>query len=172
MQVIEQAPPGLTAEQRKWRWRIFTVTWLAYAGFYLCRKNLSVLMPYLHDDFGYTKNDLAIAITGYNLFYMIGQFGNAPVVERFGPRLIVGVGLLVAAFSNFAMGFASSIAAFTVLNVINGYSQATGWPGLVKSMSAWTRLQERGVTMGWWGAEHLVGGGVGWGYLRGVAPHH
>src|SRR5437773_6216701 len=105
------AAAGLTAEQRRWRQRIFVVTWLAYAGFYLCRKNLSVVMPYLHDDFGYTKNDLAIAITGYNLFYMLGQFGNGAAADRFGPRLIVGVGLLVAAFSNFAMGFAASITA-------------------------------------------------------------
>ncbi len=30
---------------QRWQARIFTITWLGYAAFYLCRKNFSVLMP-------------------------------------------------------------------------------------------------------------------------------
>ena len=26
----------------RWRWQIFTITWLAYVGFYLTRKSFSV----------------------------------------------------------------------------------------------------------------------------------
>jgi sugar phosphate permease len=54
-----------------WRLRIFAVTWLGYAGFYLCRKNFSVIMPLLTDEFGYTKADFAWVLTGYSLVYML-----------------------------------------------------------------------------------------------------
>ena len=92
-----EATRGLTREQRAYRIRIFAIAWLAYAGFYLCRKNLSVSMPFLKESLGYTKDDFAGVIFGYNLFYMLGQFGNGTLADRLGPRLMVGVGLLTAA---------------------------------------------------------------------------
>lgn len=148
-------------EQRLYRWRIFILGWIAYAGFYLCRKNLGVLMPYLKTDLGYTKEEFAGAIFAYNLFYMLGQFGNGALVDRFGPRLMVGAGLLAAALANVGMGFATVLTAFVVLNAANGYFQSTGWPGLVKVMSAWTSVKERGITMAWWSTNYVVGGLVG-----------
>jgi sugar phosphate permease len=39
------APMNLSAGQR----RIFAIAWIAYAGFYLCRKNLSVVLPLLNN---------------------------------------------------------------------------------------------------------------------------
>jgi sugar phosphate permease len=35
---------NLSVRQR----RISAITWLAYAGFYLCRKNLSIVLPLLN----------------------------------------------------------------------------------------------------------------------------
>ena len=56
----------LTADQRRWRYRIFALTWLGYAGFYLCRKNLSVVMPLMSEDLGYTKLQFAAVISFYS----------------------------------------------------------------------------------------------------------
>ena len=100
---------------KAWRYRIFAVTWLSYAGFYLCRKNFSVLMPLLTDEFGFTKTDLAWILTGYSLIYMLGQFANGLLSDRFGPRLIVGVGLLISVFSSVVMGFGASLLLFMVM---------------------------------------------------------
>jgi len=38
-----------------YRVRVFAVTWLAYAGFYFCRKNLSVAMPLLKEELHFTR---------------------------------------------------------------------------------------------------------------------
>ena len=40
-------PPSSEAHRRdpvyeRWRWKIFSITWLAYAGLYLTRKSFSV----------------------------------------------------------------------------------------------------------------------------------
>src|SRR5437016_9873802 len=118
-------------------------------------------MPFLREDLGYSENDFARVIFGYNLLYMIGQFCNGALADRFGPRLIVGIGMLTAATATFFMGFTATISGFLILNVVNGYSQATGWPGLVKLMSAWTKKAERGVLMAWWSTNYVVGGFVG-----------
>ena len=89
---------------KKWRLRIFTVTWLGYAGFYFCRKNFSVTMPIIIDEFGYTKNDMAIVLTVYSFAYMIGQFISGYMSDKHGPRIVVSIGLLIAIIANFSMG--------------------------------------------------------------------
>ncbi len=149
---------ALTADQRRWRYRIFALTWLGYAGFYLCRNNLSVVMPLMSEDLGYTKLQFATVLSFYHLLYTLGQFVNGISADRFGPRLVVGVGLLVSILSNLLMGFASSLLLFTVLASCNGAAQSTGWPGFVKNMSGWFRPRERGVVMAWWATNYVLGG--------------
>ncbi len=143
---------------KAWRYRIFTVTWLSYAGFYLCRKNFSVIMPLLTNEFGFTKTDLAWILTGYSLIYMLGQFANGLLSDRFGPRLIVGVGVLISVISNVLLGFGTSLFLFMALMWSNGYGQSTGWSGLVKNMATWFEHKERGVVMAWWCTCYVVGG--------------
>jgi len=162
----------MSQEQRWWRYRIFLLTWLVYAGFYLCRKNLSVVMPLLMDDLGYTKPELAWMITGYSAIYMIGQFANGLLSDRFGPRLILGIGLLVSVTTNVAMGVgASSLIFFGLLHVANGYGQSTGWSGTVKNMSAWFQRKERGVVMAWWATCYSVGGVIATAFATYVSTH-
>ncbi|MHB8519149.1 MAG: MFS transporter [Limisphaerales bacterium] len=149
---------NLTQTQRLFRYRIFAVTGLAYAGFYFCRQNFSVVMPLLKTDLGFSNEKLAWVIFGYNLLYMIGQFANGVLADRWGPRLVVGLGLIIAISANMAMGLVVSLALFTVLGCLNGYGQSTGWPGLIKNMAAWFRHQERGVVMAWWTTCYVLGG--------------
>ena len=140
-----------------WRRRIFAVTWLTYAGFYLCRKNFAVAMPILAGE-GSTKLDFTTVIFVFSLFYACGQFTNALLSDRFGARLVVGIGMMVSAASTFVMGFAGALTTFTLLAVFNGLGQSTGWSGLVKTMASWFRSRERGIVMGWWGTSFALGG--------------
>lgn len=141
-----------------WRHRIFAVTWLSYAGFYLCRKNFSVVMPLLTSELGFTRTDLAWILTGYSLIYMLGQFANGLLSDRYGSRFIVVAGLIVSVSSNITMGLGASVFLFMVMMWSNGYGQSTGWPGLIKIMAAWFRHEERGVVMAWWCTCYVVGG--------------
>ena len=150
----------LTREQRVWRWRIFAITWLAYAGFYLCRKNVSVTMPLLSAELHYSNLQLANIFFGYSLLYALGQFGTGVLADRFGSRLVVGLGLLVAVLANLFMGLSSSLVVLTALACLNGTGQSAGWPGLVKTMAAWFRHEERGVVMAWWTTNYVIGGFV------------
>ena len=90
----------LTREYRFWRYRIFVLTWLTYGGFYLCRKNFSIAMPLLSQDHGFTKDNFALLLFFYSLFYALGQFYNGFLSDKFGPRLVVGIGLFLSIFAN------------------------------------------------------------------------
>ena len=147
----------LTKEYRHWRYRIFAFTWLAYAGFYLCRKNISIAMPLLSQDQGFTKDNFAMVLFFYGLFYAIGQFYNGFLSDKFGPRLIVGIGLFLSILANIFMGFGAALLVFGLWWCINGIGQSTGWSGTVKNMAPWFRRKERGVVMSWWATCYVIG---------------
>lgn len=139
------------------RARVFGGTWLAYAGFYLCRKNFSVLMPYLQDR-GISKMRLADVLFGYSLCYAGGQFFAGLLADRFSPRRVVAAGMLLASLANFGMAVSPVYPVLLVLGMVNGLAQASGWPGLLKTMALWFGARERGVVMGWWTTNYVLGG--------------
>jgi MFS transporter, OPA family, sugar phosphate sensor protein UhpC len=140
------------------RARIFLISWLAYAGLYLGRKNFSVAMPRLQEEGGLDKFQLANLLFVYSLMYTLGQFVMGPLADRFGARKVVGAGLLLAAAANIGMGLAPWYGALFALGMLNGVGQSAGWPGLVKMMAAWFRPDERGVVMAWWTTNYVLGG--------------
>src|SRR3989441_7305718 len=148
----------IRTRQSQWRYRIFAVTWLTYAGFYLCRKNIGVVLPLLEHDVGYSNTQLANVIFAFSLFYAVGQLCCGVLSDRFGPRLIVGCGLFLVVISNLLTGFVSSLMMLTLLACFNGVGQYYGWPGLVKNMSCWFGRRERGVVMAGGGTKYVIGG--------------
>src|ERR1700733_6546909 len=116
---------SLSAGQR----RIFWITWITYAGFYLCRKNLSVVLPLLNNVSGLRSIDLANIVFGYSVLYAIGQFGCGLLSDRIGAKRVVGAGLLLAAGSNILMGAHASLIWLLIFACLNGAGQSTGWSG-------------------------------------------
>ncbi len=145
---------NLSAGQR----RIFEVTWIAYAGFYLCRKNLSVVLPLLNHVSGLRSIDLANIVFGYSLLYAVGQFGCGLLSDRIGAKRVVGTGLLLVVGSNILMGAHASMIWLLLFACLNGAGQSTGWSGLVKTMAIWFRSENRGIVMAWWSTNYVLGG--------------
>lgn len=136
-------------------WRIFSLTWVAYCGFYLCRKNFSVLMPYLKTEQGYSSQSLADVLFAYGVAYAIGQFVMGALADRFGSRKVVTAGALLSATMSALTG---SGVPLLLTQGTNGLAQASGWPGLLKLSREWFPEANRGVIMAWWGTHLVVGG--------------
>jgi sugar phosphate permease len=137
---------------------IFVLTWITYAGFYFCRKNLSIALPLLEGAKQLSHLDLANVIFGYSLFYAIGQFACGPLADRYGPRRIVGTGLLLIVASNLLMCVDGSSIWLLTFACLNGLGQSSGWSGLVKMMGNWFEGGRRGIVMAFWSTNYVLGG--------------
>ncbi len=137
--------------------RIFALTLLSYAGYYLCRKNLSVLMPFLSKEYGLSNDYWANVIFLYSIAYAAGQIISGRLADRWGARVVVSAGMIVSALATGAMGWSTH---FVALQAVNGLAQACGWSGLVKIMGYWFEAHRRGVVMAWWGTNYVIGGFV------------
>ncbi|MHC4070583.1 MAG: MFS transporter [Planctomycetota bacterium] len=82
-----------------WRWRVFSVTWLAYAGFYLTRKSFAVAKIGIQDDpsVRMTNAQMGYVDAAYLFAYTIGNFIWGVLGDRVGTRLLVLVGMLCCA---------------------------------------------------------------------------
>lgn len=138
--------------------RIFAITWVTYAGFYFCRKNLSIVLPLLHNTEGLSRIHLANIVFGYSLLYAIGQFTCGLLSDRYGPRQIVGAGLVLIVLSNLMMCVHAFPLWLLCFACFNGIGQSTGWSGLVKMMGSWFDSRQRGIVMAWWGTNYVLGG--------------
>ena len=85
---------------------MLVMTIIGYTLFYFLRKNLSLAMPGLAQDYGITKTSLGLFLTIHGVVYGLGKFVNGPLSDRSVPRRFLCGGLLLALVCNVIFGSA------------------------------------------------------------------
>lgn len=171
------------------QYRMLATTIVGYTLFYFLRKNLSLAMPGLAQDYGITKSSLGLFLTLHGVVYGLGKFVNGPWCDRSAPRKVMLGGLFAVLLLNVAFGFGPVFAALwagastgpafvsalvVVLGVVwvaNGYFQSLGNPPCVKLLSHWVPPEELATKLMVWNASHSIGAGlvsVLCGYIMGL----
>jgi sugar phosphate permease len=142
---------------RPWQIRILTATWLAYAGYYFCRKPFYVVKADMAGALGFSTIDLAHLGAVYLAAYAVGQFSSAFFGRTLGPKMLLVLGIGLSAACNFIFGAANSFATVMLFLAINGVAQGTGWPGCIGSLAYWFRRDKRGSVLGVWSTCYQMG---------------
>jgi OPA family glycerol-3-phosphate transporter-like MFS transporter len=139
------------------RWQATTVGYLVlgYAGYYLCRSNFSVSLPYITDELVASgmNSDRVMKQLGWittlgTLAYAIGKFGGGALADALGGRrnMLLGMAGSVVFTWLFAGGWALWV--FGIAWFGNRLLQSFGWPGMVKLASRWFSPSRYGTVMG------------------------
>ncbi|HEY4650573.1 MAG TPA: glycerol-3-phosphate transporter [Pontibacter sp.] len=170
MRLISPAPHAdrlplerIDPEYKRLRLQVFIGIFVGYAGYYLVRKNFSLVMPDLIAQ-GYSKADLGFALSGVSIAYGLSKFLMGNVSDRSNARNFLTIGLVLSALTMIFMGVSpwatSSIMVMFVLLFLNGWFQGMGWPPCGRVMVHWFSTKERGTKMSIWNVAHNVGGGL------------
>jgi len=130
---------------------------LMYASYYMCRYNLPIASVEMCKEFKLDNQAYGMINTGRDGLYAIGQFLNGLFTDKLGGKQAMAIGALLTATLNLAFGFASyagigsALVLFVMIRATDGYAQAFGAPGMVKTNTAWFRRQERGRFAGIFG---------------------
>lgn len=141
-----------------WRQRIFAGSWLSYFSYYFTRKNFSVAKKPMAAELGLSKSQLNWIDLASLTAYAIGQFVHGMVGDALGPRRLVALGMLTTAALSVVFGLSSILGVFILVWGLNGFVQASGWPGNGKLMASWWGARERGPVMGAWSTCYQAGG--------------
>src|ERR1035437_162246 len=148
---------SLDRAYRPWQIRIFTATWLAYAGYYFCRKRFYVVKADMAGALGLSTIQLGHLGTVYLAAYAAGQFSSAYFGRKLGPKLLLIMGMGISAACNFVFGAANGFWTLMLFLAINGLAQGTGWPGCIGSLAFWFRREQRGSILGVWSTCYQLG---------------
>ena len=144
-------------ERRADRYVAWSLTWVAYASYYLGRKGFSVVKSTLRHSLGVSERALGLIDTFYLAAYALGLFFSGYLGDRVGARRLIVWGLGVSALCCAAFGALNAALWFGVLFFVNGLAQSTGWPGTTRAMAEWTTAQNRGTVMAFWCTCYQVG---------------
>lgn len=161
----ERLPDGqIDSVFSRLRWQLFIGIFVGYAGYYLVRKNFSLAMPYLIEEYGYSRGDLGVALAAVSIAYGLSKFLMGNVSDRSNPRYFLACGLTMSALVMLCFGFmpwaTGSITAMFILLFLNGWFQGMGWPACGRTIVHWWSRKERGETVSIWNVAHNVGGGL------------
>jgi OPA family glycerol-3-phosphate transporter-like MFS transporter len=153
---------------RTLRWQGITLgtLFVGYAGYYICRSNLSVTTDLiLHDLGGITKREIGgIASLGVG-FYAAGKVTNGLLADFVGGRTMFLVGMAASVICTVLFGLGSGLLVFGATWAVNRYVQSMGWGALVKLASRWYPVRLHSTIMAVLCLSYLFGDGLGRLYL-------
>ena len=145
-----------------WRKRVFFSLWITYGTFYLTRVNMSIAIPGIMKEFGYSKTLMGGILTCLFAAYAVGQFINGQLGDKFGARRFISLGLLCSGILNILFGFTNVFTAMMLIWGLNGYFQSMGWAPSVKTVANWFPPERRGKMSGLLGTTYQIGNAYSW----------
>lgn len=155
----ERSPEQIT-RFKYWQKRTMFGMMFGYATFYLVRKNISMALPGMEEELGYSNLELGLLLTGTSLVYGIGKFLNGILADHANPRWFMVIGLCLSALLNLCFGLSGAYWALLILWLLNGWAQSMGWPPCASLLTSWYEPQRLATWWGLWNASHQIGGAL------------
>ncbi len=133
---------------------------LAYIGVYLCRKNISVAVPLIQQEWGISKSQVGWIASISTIAYALGKIVLGPLVDRVGGRLSLLASMgLVAAFG-LAGALAPGLISLVVLYSANRFAGSASWGAMVKLVPGWFAPRKLPFALGWLSSSYVFGGAL------------
>ncbi len=103
---------------------------------YVTRINYGAIIAEMVADTGLSKSLLSMALTGSFITYGAGQIVSGIFGDRYQPKHLVSLGLIVTVSMNMLLPLCTSSLVMTAVWCINGFAQSFMWPPIVKLLTA------------------------------------
>jgi sugar phosphate permease len=142
---------------------------------YIDRSAVSYAVDPLSKAFGISKSQYGLISSAFSVGYMVFAFCAGPLVDRYGARRILLVGVAIWSVVTAVTPVSGSFIGLFVARVILGAGEGPGFPAATRTVSRWLPQKERGIALAMVGGvavagSLLIGGplvtqliaGVGW----------
>ena len=139
------------------QWRFILCSMIAYAFFYVTRKNLSMAQPGMLEEGVISTYALGTIMTVHGVLYGCSRFVNGFWADRLNGRIFMTIGLALSALMNFLFGCTSLTVLFAAFWILNGWTQGMGFPPCAKMLTHWIHPKELATKMSIWNTSHSWG---------------
>ena len=115
---------------------------------YMDRGTLAVANTAIRSEMGVSLVEMGWLLSAFAWTYALAQLPVGGMVDRIGPRRLLGFGLVVWSLAQAAGGLVHSFTQFVVSRMILGVGEAPQFPSAARVVSNWFPVRERGVPTG------------------------
>ncbi len=126
------------------RWWIGGLLFASTVINYIDRQTLSVLAPFLKQDYHWSNFDFACIVISFRAAYAIGQTVSGRFLDRVGTRRGLTITVLWYSIAALLTSLASGLRSFCVFRFLLGAGESANWPGATKAVAEWFPKRERG----------------------------
>lgn len=127
-----------------------SITLLTVAGLvnYLDRSTLSIANHSVSQDLGLSSAQMGMLLSAFSFAYAFAQLPVGVLLDRFGSRIMLGLGMFVWSVAQFCGGLVTNLNQFILARVALGVGESPNFPAGAKVVSEWFGIRERGRPMG------------------------
>jgi MFS family permease len=115
---------------------------------YIDRATLSVANKLIQDDLGIPVARMGLLLSAFLWAYAIAQLPVGGLIDRYGPRKLLALGLFAWSIAQAAGGLVTSFGIFIVARFALGVGEAPLFPGGARVVRDWFGVRERGFATG------------------------
>jgi MFS family permease len=128
---------------------------------YVDRGTLATAAPLLQDELHLSASQLGILLSAFYYGYALVMAPVSWLVERYGARRMLAVGLVVWSLATTATGFANGFATILALRLLLGLGESPAFPAACKVFASALDVSKLGLANGWLSFGYLLGPVVG-----------
>jgi len=132
------------------RIQVMAIGFLTLAGIvnYLDRSTLSIANHSISQELGLSASQMGLLLSAFSLAYALAQLPVGALLDRFGSRAMLGLGMLLWSIAQLAGGFIQTLNQFLFARVALGVCEAPLFPAGAKVVSEWFAAKDRGGPIG------------------------
>ena len=160
MALASQMDSGRRKVIRSLRWWIGGILFASTVINYVDRQTLSILAPYLKQDYHWTNVDYANIAIAFRIAYSLGQTFCGRLMDRIGTRRGLTIGVMWYSIVSVLTSLANGFTSFAIFRFLLGAGESANWPGASKAVSEWFPKRERGLAAAFYDSGSSVGGAI------------
>jgi MFS family permease len=146
-----------TARLRRMQWVAIGLATFAIALNYIDRSTLSVGAVKIRQEFGIGAWEIGALQSAWSVTYALFQVPIGFLLDRLGPRYLVGLALILWSGAQAAGGFGVSYVQLLWSRIALGAAECPAFPGAVRVTSDWFHVKDRGRPTGIYNSGGSIG---------------
>ncbi|HEY8560331.1 MAG TPA: MFS transporter [Pyrinomonadaceae bacterium] len=142
------------------RWWIGGLLFASTVINYLDRQTLSVLAPYLKQEYSWSNEQFALIVIAFRVAYSVGQTISGRIVDRVGTRRGLTVTVVWYSVASVLTSLATGMRSFLLFRFLLGAGESANWPAATKAVSEWFPKKERGWAVALFDSGSSIGGAI------------
>jgi sugar phosphate permease len=158
--IIPMPPNGLlvrSARIKKIQTTAMLLLFFAAIINFLDRSSLSVANSTIREEMGLSGTEIGLLLSAFSLAYGIAQLPCGLLLDRKGPRIMLGVGMFVWSVFQTLSGMIHNFTQFIWVRIGLGIGEAPMNPCGVKVINDWFNIKHRGMPMGVFNSASTIG---------------